>query len=299
MTVFHGRSCPSLFLSTFLSFFATQRNLTYQSIAVDLGAGINALERYSCMSLFGGTSFVWCGDFSTLGLSIKKAVGVFGSSYNGPHQLAIFCGEKDRTVFSEGMSLHISCDMVVDREFFLELAHRHAVVVSGRVWDVWKKRRGDLGLDDACRLIRYTAVLGDASVEEWLNMWEERLFPGEQSLFKLSQYFFARDRVLFMKLWEKISRDYPPEFWIVYWSEQLWQAHMVVASMQNKVKPPMTNRLPFSFLQRDWRKCELRELVVAHTALYNTDFSLKNGIAASYAIELFVFKFINDGFVRL
>ena len=294
--VFHGRSCPSLFLSTFLPRVAANRTLVYAPVFTETGDS-SAFERRCYMGFFGNPSFLWCGDVSTLTAAVRKSVLAVSATYAGPHHIGLFCSEKEKDAIVTATVVHIPCDDPINREFFLELVQLLGLHVAGSVWDAWTAKRGALGLDDACRLIWYAATAGD-QVQAWFAAWETRLFVGEQSLFKLSQYFFARDRAAFMKLWQSFRDEYPPEFWVVYWSEQLWQAHMIVTSMRQKIKPPVTNRLPFSFLQRDWHKYEPRELVAAHTTLYNTDFCLKNGIADTYGIELFVLKFISGGFAR-
>lgn len=294
--VFHGRSCPSLFLSTFLPVIARSGDLVYSPVFIEAGDKA-ALERRCLMGFFGSPLFLWCGDTGLLPVAARKSVFAVSADYAGPHRIGLFCAEKDRDALSGPLIKHIPCDEPVSREFFIELIQLLGRDVSGGVWDLWTEKRGVLLLDDACRLIWYAAISGDK--QEWFSAWDTRLFVSDQSLFKLSQYFFARDRVQFMKLWQLFSAEYPPEFWIVYWSEQLWQAHMVVVSMRQGTRPAATNRLPFSFLQRDWRKYEPRELVAAHTTLYNTDFCLKNGVANSYGIELFVIKFINGDFAHI
>lgn len=296
--VFHGRACPSLFLSTFLPILAGRQELIYSPVFIESGDK-TAFERCCFMGFFGRPSLLWVGDLGLLPAAAKKSVLAVSVEYTGPHQICLFCSdkaEKERDLLTGPLVTYVSCDDPVSRELFLELAGLLGHTISGTVWDLWTAKRGNLSLEDTCRLIWYGSV---GNEQDWFSAWETRLFASDQSLFKLSQYFFAQDRVQFIKLWHLFASEYPPEFWVVYWSEQLWQAHMVVASMRQGVRPAATNRLPFSFLQRDWRKFESRELVAAHTTLYNTDFCLKNGIGDTYGIELFVMKFINGDFARV
>jgi hypothetical protein len=54
----------------------------------------------------------------------------------------------------------------------------------------------------------------------------------------------------------------------------------------------MTNRLPFSFVQRDWKKYSLNQIATAHTSLLKIDFQLKNG-ATSIQVETWLLKWLN------
>lgn len=288
--LFYGRSCPSLFFSIFLPRFAARNGLQFSALPAD---GLQ-LEHRCYQGFLGSPSLFWCGEFGSLAAASKKSLtALLGAGYAGPHGLAFFCSSKERTArMAQGM-VDVSCEEPVGRALFLELAAFAGLSVAGDLWDAWTERRGKLDLEEMALLFCYGSV---AETSGWFSAWEQRLFAGERSLFKLSQYFFARDRATFFKLWREVADDYPPEFWVAYWSEQLWQAHMVVSSMQNRARPPATDRLPFSFLQRDWRRHTSRELVAAHMSLYNADFSIKNGIADGYAIELFVSKFVSGGF---
>ena len=53
--------------------------------------------------------------------------------------------------------------------------------------------------------------------------------------------------------------------------------------------------MPFSFIQRDWRKISLDELRYAHQALYDFDYNFKNG-ASIYSLEAVYHTFLADGY---
>ena len=154
-------------------------------------------------------------------------------------------------------------------------------------------------LDQACMLMQYISVMGDVSYESVRGLLQRVVVP-DHSLFVLSQHFFAKDQEAFFKLWKQVEPEFPIEFWIPYWSEQLWQASLFVMQVQELgpigAKKGVT-RLPFSFLQRDWKKYGVRELCAAHTFLYGVDFGLKNGYA-EHGLELFLAQFLQGGFTR-
>lgn len=74
--------------------------------------------------------------------------------------------------------------------------------------------------------------------------------------------------------------DYPAQFWIAFWSEQLVKAYGFVLYSQQKnysAAKKISYRLPFSFTKTDWKKIDQHELVRAHHFLYFYDFHIKNG----------------------
>ena len=85
-----------------------------------------------------------------------------------------------------------------------------------------------LTLDDACRMMNYQTVVG-RNGNQFFDQWYTKLVLSEVSLFTLSQYFLGRNTKLFLKQWKACKNDYPPEFWVAYWSEQLWQAAQYVS----------------------------------------------------------------------
>src|SRR5205807_225901 len=112
------------------------------------------------------------------------------------------------------------------------------------------------------------------------------------------QYFFSKQKSNFFSLWGELRLQYPDEFWVVFWSEQLWQAIVFCeeASRNGAARAKsLVNRLPFSFMQKDWQSYKNDELISAHDFLYSIDYSLKNS-AGTFGIDLFVHKFIHKDF---
>lgn len=128
-------------------------------------------------------------------------------------------------------------------------------------------------------LLMYAQVLG-ARVQEFLTQRLASLLPVSESLFELSGALLARDRRRFFQLYILIASLYPAQFWIAWWSEQLFKAHGYLVAKQQKDAAQATaigTRLPFSFLERDYRLVTPPQLHQALLSLYYVDFWLKNG----------------------
>lgn len=168
-------------------------------------------------------------------------------------------------------------DVALDSFFLSQLFHRHET----------------LSLDDACRMMAYQATVG-RKCEPFFAQWLSRLIVPQKSFFTLSQYLFARRPQLFLEQWDICKGQYPPEFWIAYWSEQLWQAMLFVQRARAKgifEAKKGTYRLPFSFLNKDWALHTPESLAAAHEALYRFDYNLKNG-GTGHGLELWYHRFL-------
>ena len=133
----------------------------------------------------------------------------------------------------------------------------------------------------------YQSVIGRKS-EAFFAQWLSKIITPNKSLFSLSQYLFARQSQAFLQQWKALKDDFPDEFWIAYWSEQLWQAALFVMRAKAQGYDAAKRgafRLPFSFINKDWQKHNEQSLVAAHDALYKLDYNLKNS-AGGHGLEL-------------
>lgn len=158
--------------------------------------------------------------------------------------------------------------------------------------DALYARTPNLSVDQIYLFMRYAALMGK-NQREFIDQWLGLLVSSEKSLFTLSQHFFAQESKKFFALWGTISADYPPAFWVVFWSEQLFRASCYVQLMQQRKiaeAKRISFRLPFSFMQRDWRLYKPHMLRDAHAVIYAIDFNIKNG-ASDAALDLFYSQF--------
>ena len=194
-------------------------------------------------------------------------------------------------------------DQTVFRQFY-SFFYPHETI-SEKVWKKLGVLQPKIPLEIACNLMNYMVIAHDAfehniQLHNDFLQFIEKIMGPEGSLFVLSQHFFAKERALFFEMWRAIEQNFPPEFWVAHWSEQLWQASLFI--IQAKDQGPLAarkgiNRLPFSFMQRDWKRYTPRELCAAHNFLYSVDYGLKNGYA-SHGIELFLEHFLQGTFTK-
>ncbi len=150
-----------------------------------------------------------------------------------------------------------------------------------------------LSLDAACQMMLYQAVVGK-NTASFFKQWYTKLISSQKSLFTLSQYFFARQPQAFLQQWKACIVDFPDEFWVAYWSEQLFQATLFVHRARTKdysVAKEAAKKLPFSFINKDWQHYTQAQLTQAHQELYQVDYDLKH--SATQGLELFYHRFLN------
>jgi len=289
-----GQQAP-LFLTFLRSHLA--RGETTQFVTLDAEVQTLSQIKATCeMSFLGAKQIIWLKGLGALLPKAVRDIQNYLKTYQGPH--TVICAVDSGKVPAAKDAV-ITLPQAVDKEWYARL---YAMVYPGDSLDrsfvqrVYNHHK-DLPVDVAFILIQYQKLIGHRS-EYFMNHWLERVVPKGLSLFTLSTYFFAKNAQQFVPLWFESRGRYPDEFWVSYWSSQLWLASMFVAA--KKQSPSSKNvargsRLPFSFMQGDWRKYTTHELATAHDFLYTVDFWHKNGSVSRW-VDLFCLKFVQDGF---
>jgi hypothetical protein len=221
----------------------------------------------------------------------------FLGAYQGPHQILLGALNENAVRLNKQCLVEIphAIDVTTMLTLFNFLKKKNNLQVQKFIQSLCASYNS-ITLDQACMIFSYMQVIG--KVDECANLFE-KILQSEQSLFSLSQYFFAKDASNFFKRWAIIEQEYPMTFWCTYWSEQLWRAYYVcyyLERQQIQQAKSFGYRLPFSFVQKDWKKSSLQELRKAHQAIYELDVANKNNIETQAGIELFYIKFFQNLF---
>ncbi len=289
--VFHGETYPSLFFGQLLASLRAKTQVQYLSLA---DSEPNEFAAQLGTAFLDQSLFYWLGDGSILSAANKKTVANMLANYNGPHRVAIFLDEPLKTDASQINQIPIP--EKIDRATYEQLA-KLLFPTMKQVSQLVRLMQQAPTLNTACLLLSYEQVLGNNS-EAFAATWLKNINEPESSLFVLSQHLLAKQQSEFMKHWESIGSQYNEQFWIVYLSEQLWRAHFYIQyrnAGQHLEAKKISAKLPFSFMQRDWRKVTPPELAAAHDFLYQLDHNLKNG-ASPMGLNLFFNKFLSGSF---
>ncbi len=294
---FKGDHYPLYFFSLFFEHLKKKQSINYQ--ARDVNTENFALLQASLeMSFLGEKNLVWLKNLSTLDAVTQKKIISYCAQYTGPHQLSFFI--EDSLPFSSSTTLTITLPTTIDTQLYQQLyKFFYDTAPDNNFFTVCAEQK-KLDLESTCLLMRYQTLLGRNS-SQFIEQWLDRIISSEKSLFTLTGYFFAKNKKNFWLAWHTLETEYPEEFWIVFWSEQLWQAHLFVHQLQQSPQSAaeakkLVSRLPFSFTQKDWRNYATQELIAAHTFLYSYDYRLKNGLT-SLGLDLFFNKFLSNKFI--
>ncbi|BDC34284.1 hypothetical protein Noda2021_02420 [Candidatus Dependentiae bacterium Noda2021] len=202
-------------------------------------------------------------------------------NYQGPHRVVTYVPTEMIEKINLKNIVIVELPAEIDKKLFTSLA-LVLYGIDGKTAlpsDVFRKIE-KISSEQACMLLNYIKVLGSSTHELLDSDWLEKIIVPDRSLFLLSQYFFAKDETQFFYQWKKIKYDYSDLFWISFWADQLWRAYYIVLFNKKNLTATikkMSYRLPFSFVQRQWKNYDCLELSKAHNYLYLAEYNIKNG----------------------
>lgn len=279
---FVGKKYPALFFYHLKQVYK-KNEYSIQSLDCENIAQDASYKSHLEMSFLGTYYFYWLTNFMALDAKQQQMLQHYFEQYEGPHTLHFFT-DKPLITKIPVIELPHDVDLALYVQLFTLFFPEHATKAKSPVILSFFKKYKYLSLENACLLMNYALVLGskiDYAVEE---LFDALIVP-EKSLFTLSGYFFAKQDREFFKLWHTIKDDYGDVFWTTYWSEQLFRAYCFVELMQKKdfaQAKKSAFRLPFSFVQKDWRTASLMELKSAHNQITTIDWNIKNGISSHF-----------------
>lgn len=287
--IMQGKEAPAFFLAQlFNKLKKTENGFGVIDAEIRSLAEVQALLS---MSFLGNRMLYAIKNISGLDAAQKKVWNAYLNKYQGPHSVLYFSSTAKE---AEG-TLIVELPEKVDRVVYRILSTYFSATEQDQYFiEKLFQQEDTLTLDEACLLIGYHSVVG-RKCESFFNEWFSRLVIPQKSLFTLSQYFFAQRPREFLELWKKFRDDLPDEFWIAYWSEQVWQAALFVMRARSKgiiEAKKGIYRLPFSFINKDWQKYTSESLTAAHSRLTMFDYLLKNG-AGGHGLELWYHHFLN------
>lgn len=283
---------PVLFFSLLMQQFKKQSGNPVQTIQE--GESYASILHRLESSFLGMTSIYWLGDIQRYDQTTREKLTAYIENYQGPNVIVAYInGYAGKT---SKLRIQIELPAQITKKHMQELC---TLFGNGRVrtapdLSIYEKQ---LTLDRACLLIQYLSVVG-SGIRDFSEQWLSYVIVPEQSLFTLSQYFFARDGMRFFKQWSTVKELYAAPFWISFWSEQLWRASLFIqlSEQHNFAEAKrISYKLPFSFIQRDWKKVTSDELKRAHDVLYQCDYAIKNG-GDENVLEMFYVDYVQRAY---
>lgn len=269
---------PLLFISELIKKIKKSNNVKVVQENID-----NILpETY--VSFLGQKTIFWLGNLTEKPEKEKNKVINFLKNYDGANTILTFYSEPILD------SINLNFEIINNKSTFVTLAK----FILGKVnkslefnIDQALKRYESLTLDQAILICYYGSVLG-VSYKDFFAKWSDKIVSSEKSLFTLLALYFSSNKKEFLKYWCSVKDNYQPQFWTTYWSEVFYRAFWYVYCKKNNKlaeAKKISYRLPFSFINRDWKNFDLNKLAQMQDEFYNLDCSVKLG--KSFIVEKF------------
>lgn len=300
--LFTGTQYPLLLLQFWRRYLqAQQLPSTYLELAQFEPA---ALKATLATPLLGQVQFYWLGDLSILPAKRQSELVQYLAQYQGPHRVIAWLS----AATAQGLQLG-STVLLTDLSRWESQSPKQLVGLAQPYFQFHQQPvpqnflaqlaqlTTPVSLDQYLLLLHYGVVFGERSTQ-FFATWLPKLVVLEQSLFTLSSHFFAGQATPFFTALAPLAAEYPEQFWTVYWSEQLFRAYYYLYLQQQgdvAGAKRVAYRLPYTFIQQDWRHYTLDELQQAHSFIQQADYELKSGASATL-LELFYLQFLNGDF---
>ncbi len=251
-------------------------------------------------SFLGQKSFYWLGEYNFKGKDQNKLLD-FLTVYKEPHFIAFFLNDEIISCkISSNLKKNTVINMqdIIDESIFKKILKLFDLNFSNEKLKFVSKffKQTPPRLDQVCMLMQYLELINSKATNIFYNYLMSTILEMQTPLTLLSQYFFSRQIKPFLKIWSTIYNEYPEMFWISFWSEQIWRAYYVVKFLKQKNYTQarrVSFRLPFTFINKDWKNFCPNSLARQHQFLYNNDFKLKKGSTFCFLDLFYIDHFIN------
>ncbi len=228
------------------------------------------------MTFLGQQRLYWLGDISAWSGKALAQWSAYVAAYTGPHSIVWLSAQP----IDNATVRTVEFPRQIDHKTFKTLLPLWPETERERIAAFVQRlfsQNTVLTFEQLVLLIEYGLVVG-AGRDDFMREWLPMLVPLQGSLFALSGALFSQDLKAFALLWDTAKEQYPPQFWLAYFSEQVFRAYCFVqAKREQSDTRKISLKLPFSFIQRDWQLAKPLHLLTAHAQLCNLDWHLKNG----------------------
>jgi hypothetical protein len=299
---FVGTSYPLLWFSKLWNTLKERTLLPYPLQRINAeSTEKKTLDATLNQSILGSYSFFWFGALATERENkTTQELAAHLCSYRGPHSVVFFTAKQPKSIATSTIVITIPSelnahDIIKVSELLLpsgDSTTKNFITKSALAC-------GNFDLESYCLLLSYVELIGPANLQNAKDFLAS-ITGSTISLSQLSEQFFAKNASTFFQLWSKLNKQYPDIFWIFFWAEQTWRAHHVIHFLAEKnfvQAKRMGFRLPYAFMNRDWKKSSTKELANAYKFLYHLDYALKTG-STFCALDLFYAKYFTGAFAQ-
>jgi hypothetical protein len=293
---FTANKYPFNFFKLFFNFLRKHHDIKTLNLFINNLSDWQVCRQSLEISFLGQKNYYWLHEL-TVDAKTKQLIYKYLASYTGPHSVLIFVNSDDNLLDQQAPNINL------DLKNNNNLVHLAKLIPSTNylrlnnfIRKIQDQVKHNFTIDQLCILIQYGSLVRDLS--EFDIGWVFQVIEPEQSLFDLSKHFLFRDSAAFYKSWVLIVNTYPEQFWISFFSEQLFRAYWFVIYQKQenyRLSKQIGFRLPFDFMKSGWQYIEPNLLKQAHDYLYQVDYQLKNS-GSDLWLDAFLNKFFKSAF---
>lgn len=281
ITCFTGNSYPYMFMRKMLLKIEADQYLPVPKSRMQFSIQEpKALLPLIQQTVLGQAFFFWLGDLDEIFTAKHREALLSGlAGYTGENRIAFFMEEIPQKYPLPSIqipaTITIQDGLELTRLFapkIFENPHKKALVIK------LLEQNQELPLNLFMLILDSLDLIHIRHLNDFTEYLTPML-PLNSELSKLSQAFFKRD-LSFFKLWSSLSNEYPPIFWLAFWTDQWWRAfHLVTFAQQKNIiqAKKIGFKLPYSFIARDWQSYQAEYFQKLLSQLYEIDYKLKRG----------------------
>ncbi len=300
---FVGNNYPLIFFNNIFKNYQINKLLPapYKNLPLNTTNSIQLMSNLQ-QSFLGQLNFYWLSECDIKATNKNNKTLDLLLTYKGPHFIAFYLNEeKINTKIKSQLKkiLTVNIETSIDEQTFKKISSLLNQKIRPEHSSFLSKlfKNSTPTLDQVCMWKNYLKVISRKASNEVYKYLASIILEKNPSLNQLSQLFFAKKAKSFFDLWSKIHNEYPDMFWITFWSEQLFKAYYVVKFLNQKnfvQAKKISFRLPFSFINKDWKNFSLKELEKEHQFIYNNDFKIKTGSTYCFLDLFYLNHFTNQ-----
>ncbi len=287
---------PYLFLARCIAKLKEQTDQTVTLIHSDID-NLTLTKSRLQSSFFCSPAFFWLSNIDESSLE-KTDFFRFLSCYSGPNTTFIFCNEKIVKSVANSTWCYVALPSSLRKHevcLLYPLFNQMEIASFIRFVDMLFGHYTQLSLEQTLQFFAYAGLVTVTNYPSFLSNIADKVLPCTQSLFELSQLFLSGNRAHFFTKWLKICDHYPEQFWVSFWSNLCWRAHMFVQCVKQKdqaqAQQLASKQLPFSFIRNDWQRYQNSSIfLTSHSYLFELDSAVKSG-RKTHSLDNFFFRF--------
>jgi hypothetical protein len=236
-------------------------------------------------SFLGQGKYYWLGYLDDYAPKKRQEILNYLLDYQGPHTIGIFIANDTAQKINK-KNLNLIDLSLVDLQSF----------ASVLPWLAPEKRQYTIktsSVDQAVLCQEYCYLVKE-NITNLIEEWP--LHQTDDSFFNLAKYFFKKDSKNFISLLHKLQDNYTTQFYISYFTDQLFRAIFYCYYRQQNMldhAKAISYKLPYNLVQNDWQNLDIKHLKSKLIELYEIDFQVKNG-GSTYLLDSWFLSYLNE-----